>query len=152
MRGKNDKHEKVKNKAGYTAADASSSAISFYRPRVCARACVCVCLCMCMYVCACVFEWVCSAIPRHCGSANSLISCVCMRVSPLHFVSISQVGNKRFREFEKMGYGRTDRRTDGLTDRRTDRPSYRDARTHLKKCMRKPPENAKVTNLPTHDG
>ena len=44
------------NKAGYTAADASSSAISFYRPRVCARACARVCLCMCVYVCACVFE------------------------------------------------------------------------------------------------
>ena len=26
----------------------------------------------------------------------------------------------------------TDRRTDGRTDGRTDRPSYRDARTHLK--------------------
>ena len=28
--------------------------------------------------------------------------------------------------------GRTDRRTDGQTDGRTNRPSYRDARTHLK--------------------
>ena len=46
------------NKAGYTAADASSSAISFYRPRVCARACVCVCLCMCMCVRACLSELV----------------------------------------------------------------------------------------------
>ena len=57
--------------------------------------------------------------------------CVCMRVSPLHFVSISQVGNKRFREFEKNGL-RTDGRTDGSTDQRMDRPSYRDARTYLK--------------------
>ena len=39
------------------------------------------------------------------------------------------------RVFEKAlrTYGRTDRRTDGRTDRRTDRPSYRDARTHLKR-------------------
>ena len=44
---------------------------------------------------------------------------VCMHVSPLHFVSIVQVGNKRFREFEKMGYGRTD----GPTDERTDGPA-----------------------------
>ena len=29
---------------------------------------------------------------------------------------------------------RTDQRTDGRTDGRTDTPSYRDARTHLKKC------------------
>ena len=29
-------------------------------------------------------------------------------------------------------YGRTDGPTDGRTDGRTDRPSYRDARTHLK--------------------
>ena len=29
-------------------------------------------------------------------------------------------------------YGRTDGRIDGRTDGRTDRPSYRDARTHLK--------------------
>ena len=65
---------------------------------------------------------------------------VCMRVSPLHFVSIVPVGNKRFPEFEKKGYGRThgwtnrqtDGRTDGRTDWRMDRPSYRDARTHLK--------------------
>ena len=28
---------------------------------------------------------------------------------------------------------RTDRRTDGPTNERTDRPSYRDARTHLKR-------------------
>ena len=78
---------------------------------------------------------------------------VCMHVSPLHFVSIVQVGNKRFREFEKMGYGwtngptdgwtggwmdqRTDgptaRRTDGRMDGRTDTPSYRDATAHLKR-------------------
>ena len=31
--------------------------------------------------------------------------------------------------------GRTNRRTDRRTDGRTDRPSYRDARTHLKSCM-----------------
>ena len=30
-------------------------------------------------------------------------------------------------------YGRTDLRTDLRTDGRTDRPSYRDARTHLKR-------------------
>ena len=44
---------------------------------------------------------------------------VCMHVSPLHFVSIVQVGNKRFREFEKNGL-RTDQRTDQQTDGRTD--------------------------------
>ena len=47
---------------------------------------------------------------------------VCMRasmyVSPLHFVSIVQVGNKRFREFEKKGDGRTDGRTDLLKEMR----------------------------------
>ena len=31
--------------------------------------------------------------------------------------------------------GRTDGRTDGPTDGRTDIPSYRDARTHLKKDL-----------------
>ena len=147
----------VGNKAGYTAANASSSAISIYRPRVCALACVCLCLFMCVCVCVCICVRVClsecCAIPRHCGSANSLISAarlgvcvyarvrvcvcvcsrswnvcvsVCMRVSPLHFVSISQVGNKRFREFEKNGL-RTDRwmdrPTDGRIDGRTDRPT-----------------------------
>ena len=30
--------------------------------------------------------------------------------------------------------GHTDIRTDGRTDGRTDKPSYRDARTHLKKA------------------
>ena len=44
------------NKAGYTAADVSSSAISFYRPRVCARVRVCMFVHVCVYVCACVFE------------------------------------------------------------------------------------------------
>ena len=65
------------------AADVSSSAISFYRPRVC------VCLCMRVCVCMCVIEGVCFAIPRHCNSANSLILavrvcvlvCVCVCVS-----------------------------------------------------------------------
>ena len=33
-----------------------------------------------------------------------------------------QVGNKQFREFEKKGYGWTDRRTDGPTDRQTTDP------------------------------
>ena len=110
-------------------------ACAFVRARVYARAYVCAR--MCMRACVCV----CFAILCHCGSANSLISalrlCVCMRmcmcvcmcvcvsvrmymrVSPLHFVSIVQVGNKRFREFEKNGL-RTDRRTDGPTDGRTD--------------------------------
>ena len=41
-----------------------------------------------------------------------------MRVSPLHFVPIVYVGNKRFREFEKNGL-RTDQRTDGPMDGRT---------------------------------
>ena len=36
-----------------------------------------------------------------------------------------------FSDFEK-NWLRTDGRADGPTDRRTDRPSYRDARTHLK--------------------
>ena len=52
---------------------------------------------------------------------------VCMHVSPLHIVSIAQVGNKRFRKFEKRRVW-----TDRQTHRRTDRPSYRDGRTHLK--------------------
>ena len=34
--------------------------------------------------------------------------------------------------YKRRRYGPTDRRTDGRTDGRTDRPSYRDARTHLK--------------------
>ena len=66
-----------------------------------------VCVCMCVYVC--VSMLVCMRV----------CMCVCMHVSPLHFVSIVQVGNKRFREFEKMGYGRTD----GPTDERTDGPA-----------------------------
>ena len=37
--------------------------------------------------------------------------------------------------------GRTDIRTDGRMDRRTDRPTYRDARTHLKR------QNASVVRL-----
>ena len=50
---------------------------------------------------------------------------MCMRVSPLQFVSIVKVGIKRFREFKKKtGYGPTDgptdRRTDGWTDGQTD--------------------------------
>ena len=69
--------------------------------------------------------------------------CACVHAcmhACVHFVSIVQVGKKRFREFEKMGYrqtdGWTDGRMDGWTDSRmngrTDTPSYRDARTHLK--------------------
>ena len=38
----------------------------------------------------------------------------------------------RFSHFLRKHYRRTDGRTDGPTDGRTDRPSYRDARTHLK--------------------
>ena len=48
-------------------------------------------------------------------------------VSPFHFVSIVQVGNKRFRESEKKK-----RVMDGQTDGRTDERSHRDAWTHLK--------------------
>ena len=49
---------------------------------------------------------------------------VCMHVSPLHFVSIVQVGNKRFRKFEKkISYGRTDGGTDGPTVGRADGPT-----------------------------
>ena len=67
---------------------------------------------------------------------------VCMPVSQLHFVSIIQVGNERFHEL--TGYGRTDGwtdgwmdgRMDGRTDRQMDRPTYSDARTHLKKRIR----------------
>ena len=51
---------------------------------------------------------------------------VCMHVPPLHFVSIVQVGNQRFREFQKHGF-RTDRWTDRPTDGRTDGPT--DGRT-----------------------
>ena len=56
----------------------------------------------------------------------SVIVHVCMRVSPLHFVHIVQVGNKRFREFEKTSYGQTktggriNGPTDGWTDGRMD--------------------------------
>ena len=38
-----------------------------------------------------------------------------------------------FLQLKKTRYGRTDGRTDRRTDGRTDRPSYRDARTHLKR-------------------
>jgi len=45
--------------------------------------------------------------------------------------------NHRFSRFRRKRDRPTDRRTDGRTDRRmdgrTDRPSYRDARTHLKR-------------------
>ena len=70
---------------------------------------------------------------------------VCMHFAPLHFVSTSQIENEQFREFEKkMGYGQTNGWMDGWTDRsnrprdewtdqRMDRPSYSDARTHLKR-------------------
>ena len=61
------------------------------------------------FVCICVCQGVCVSVR------------VCMHVSPLHFESIVQVGNKRFREFEKKtDYGWTDGRTDGTTERRTD--------------------------------
>ena len=58
-----------------------------------------------------------------------------MLVSPSHFVSISQVENKRFREFAKkrVADGRTDgqrdRRTDGLTDQQTVGPMETDPLT-----------------------
>ena len=35
-----------------------------------------------------------------------------------------------------MGYGQMDRRMDELNDRWTDTASYRDAKTHLKTCIR----------------
>ena len=116
---------------------------------------MCVCVWLCVRICVCG----CFVIPRHCGSAHSLILaahlcvyvrvcayvcvcacvCLCMRVSPLHFVSIAYVGNKRFREVEKNELRmdrRTDGRMDGPTDRRkdgrTDKASYRDVWTHLK--------------------
>ena len=108
-----------------------------FRPRVCVRGHVCVRVC----ARACMRARVCFAIPCHCGSANWLITaarlCVCMcmcmcvtvsirvymRVSPLYFVSIVQVGNKQFANSNKNGFrmdGRTDRRIDRRTDRRTD--------------------------------
>ena len=67
------------------------------------RVCVCVFVCVCVNQCACVHA--------------------CMHVSPLHCVSIIQVGNKRFREsWKKAMDGQMDRRTDGLwTDRQIDR-------------------------------
>ena len=68
-----------------------------FNPLWAARQCVYVCV----SVCVCVSVRMCMR--------------VCMHVSPLHFVSIVQVRNKRFREFEKKtGY----RWTDGLTERR----------------------------------
>ena len=42
--------------------------------------------------------------------------------------------NVSFLHFSRKRYGRTDGRTDGQTDRPRDIPSYRDARTHLKRC------------------
>merc|ERR1711989_108886 len=50
----------------------------------------------------------------------------------LDIPSSSEVELTRFRVFEAKAL-RTDRRTDG----RTDRPSYRDARTHLKKAKKR---------------
>ena len=52
-----------------------------------------------------------------------------IRVSSLHFVSMSQVGNERFREFEKKRVtdGRTDRWRDGPTDGGTE--GWTDGRT-----------------------
>ena len=93
--------------------------------------------------CVCVYDCVCSAIPRHCGSANSLVSaarlcvyvrvyvcvracacvcaCVCLR-STLYPSFMSEMSD--FASSKKMGYGRTngwtDGRTDGPTDGRTD--------------------------------
>ena len=100
----------LRNKAGYTAADASGSAISpIPAARLCAWACVRACAC----VCVCLRARVCFAIPCHCGSAYSLISaarlsmcmCMCMcvsvsvrvymRVSPLHFLDASSHLYKR---------------------------------------------------------
>ena len=54
-----------------------------------------------------------------------------------HFGEVSSIKNDVFRSFRKgvtdlRTYGPTDLRTYGPTDLRTDRPSYRDARTHLK--------------------
>ena len=88
----------------YTFLDVSSNLTQRERDTRCAAQCLWVCMCV------------------------SVSNRVYMRVSPLHFVSIAQVGNELFREFKKTGYGQTD----GRTDRRTDRPSYRDSRTHLK--------------------
>ena len=66
------------------------------------------------FVCICVCQGVCVSVH------------VCMHVSPLHFESIVQVGNKRFRKFEKKKRftdgpmdGRTERRNDGPTDGQT---------------------------------
>jgi len=56
----------------------------------------------------------------------------------LGFPNEIQEGKPSFLDFENNWLrtdGRTDGPTDGPTDRRTDRPSYRDARTHLKRYM-----------------
>ena len=107
-----------KNKAGYTAPDASSVAMSVFSvARVFA--------CVCMFVRVWVFRYPSSL--RLCSLINfgrtfvcvcvcaCVCVCLCMRVCSLHFVSIAYVENKRFREFEKNGL-RTDGRTNGRTD------------------------------------
>ena len=112
---------------------------------------MCVCVGFCVHACVCVWVFF---IPRHCGSAHSLISaahlCVYVRVYVFARVCVSaplcihRSGQMRFREFKKMGYGRmdgptdqqtdrrTDGRTDGPTDGRTDKAGCRVACTRLK--------------------
>ena len=74
--------------------------------------------------------------PFHVQSSLLIVS-----LCNLQLLVVSTVEKTRFCAFEKnMGYCPTDRpmdgRTDGLMDRRTNtrtnKPSYRDARTHLK--------------------
>ena len=63
---------------------------------------------------------------------------VIMMVAPIrikrNFYSGALLFEKKviFAVFLKTRNGPTDRPTDGPTDQRTDKPSYRDARTHLK--------------------
>ena len=93
------------------------------RVYVCAM-CMCVCICVCLSECVSLSLVIAAPLTRSfrlrvcvcksgCARARVCVYArvqvcvsVCMRVSPLHFVSISQVGNKRFRELKKKGYGR----------------------------------------------
>ena len=105
----------------------------------CAFLCVCVCkgvsVCVTVCVCACACAFVCA--------------CVCLRSSlyPSFRSELSDFTSSKKKlvmdadgPTDRRTNGPTDRRTDRQTDRRTDgwmdghmvRPSYRDARTHLK--------------------
>ena len=68
-------------------------------------------------------------LPRH------PFPCLFHHFLSLPFTLCSGLDSRKFSRIRKNG-SQTDRRTDGWRDRRTDRPSYRDARTHLKKLVK----------------